>query len=82
MSCLQCARTTRRHPSVTGDNPYFAFYLPTEGWYVFATRTFDAAVEGDLRSNQVQFRLEDQSYLLLTGAPIASALKKLRASFM
>jgi hypothetical protein len=63
--------------SITGDDAYFAMYLPTEGWYVFATRPFDAAVEGDLRSNQVQFRLEDQAYLLLTGAPIASGLRKI-----
>ncbi|HET6843368.1 MAG TPA: hypothetical protein VFK06_17070 [Candidatus Angelobacter sp.] len=56
---------------IAAADGYFALRAPGNGRYVFAARPFDGAVEGQLNFNQIQFKLDGQSYLLLAGSPVA-----------
>jgi hypothetical protein len=47
-------------------------YVPGQGLFLFSRESFDGASEAKVENSQVRFSLQDTSYLLLTGAPIAS----------
>lgn len=46
-------------------------YVPKEGRFIFALTPFEGAIEGDIRSNRIQFTENNHSYLLVTGGPVA-----------
>jgi len=49
---------------------YFAYHVPKVGWYLVSTKPIDGAVEGQIRGNQIEFKMGDQPYLILAAAPI------------
>lgn len=57
--------------TATENDPAASVYSPGLGRFIFSSVPFEGAIEGTLRSNQINFTLEGKSYLLLTGAPIS-----------
>lgn len=57
--------------TATENDPAASLYSPGLGRFIFSSVPFEGAIEGTLRSNQINFTLEGKSYLLLTGAPIS-----------
>ena len=51
----------------------FAFYVPHDGWYIFAFNPFPGATEGKVEANQVEFTLDGKTYTLVAAAPIVDA---------
>lgn len=68
------AKTDPVGGEIRAANSYFALRIPGHGRYVFASRAFAGAVEGQLNFNQVRFMLDGENYLLIAGAPIRSPL--------
>ena len=50
-----------------------AVYWPGEGRFLFSLRPFTGAVEGTVSGSQIGFKMEGQTYTLLTGVPATSA---------
>lgn len=48
-------------------------YVPKEGRFIFALRPFEGAIEGNIRSNRINFEENGHFYLLVTGGPVARA---------
>lgn len=55
---------------VSLDKSYFAYGTQPTGWYLFSAKPIAGAVEGTLKMNQIEFKLDGKHYLLLTGDPI------------
>jgi len=49
---------------------YFAYYVPHDGFYIFAFSEFAGATEGSIKANQVEFTLDGRIYNLIASAPI------------
>jgi hypothetical protein len=47
------------------------FYAPADGRYVLSLSPFKGAVEGNIKQSRIHFEMNGESYVLLTGAPIA-----------
>jgi hypothetical protein len=47
------------------------FYAPTAGRYVLSLSPVEGAVEGEIKQSRIHFEMNGESYVLLTGAPIA-----------
>lgn len=57
---------------------FFAYYVPYDGYYIFAFREFPGATEGSVEGNQVDFSLDGKAYNLIAAAPIVDpSLKKI-----
>ena len=52
------------------DGSFFAYYVPHDGFYIFAFREFPGAREGSIKGNQVEFTLDGKAYNLIASAPI------------
>jgi hypothetical protein len=48
------------------------FYFPGEGAFLLSLNDFAGAIEGKRSGSEVEFTINGHSYLLLTGAPLAS----------
>jgi len=48
----------------------FAYYVPHDGWYIFAFNPFPGATEGKVKANQVEFTLDGKTYTFVAAAPI------------
>jgi hypothetical protein len=59
-----CSTTSDRESGVM-------LYVPGEGLYVFSLSPIEGAVGGSVALNRITFKMQDQNYTLLTGAPIA-----------
>jgi hypothetical protein len=59
--------------SVTGEqkDDMAWLYVPGDGLYELSLSPLAGGVEGHAENNRLSFRIDGQSYLLLTGAPIA-----------
>jgi hypothetical protein len=49
---------------------FFAFYVPHDGFYIFAFHDFPGATAGGINGNQVEFNLDGKAYALIAAAPI------------
>jgi len=47
------------------------FYTPGRGRYVLSLSPVEGAVQGEIRQSRIHFEMDRESYVLLTGAPIA-----------
>jgi hypothetical protein len=57
---------------------FFAYYVPYDGYYIFAFREFPGATEGSVAGNQVDFSLDGKAYNLIAAAPIVEpSIKKI-----
>jgi hypothetical protein len=50
-----------------------SIYWPGEGRFLFSSAPFKDAVEGSVLESQINFRVDEQEYLLLTAVPVTRA---------